>query len=55
MDFTLKKYRQLLVALQSVGYAFHPYKDYLEHSMEDKYILLRHDVDKLPGNSLKTA
>jgi hypothetical protein len=55
MDFTLKKYRQMLVALQSVGYVFHPYRDYPEHCKEDKYILLRHDVDKLPGNSLKTA
>lgn len=38
MDFTLKKYRELLGALQGYG-----------------EVTLRHDVDKRPRNSLKTA
>ena len=38
MDFTLKKYRELLIALKGYG-----------------NIILRHDVDKKPLNSLKTA
>lgn len=38
MDFTLKKFKELLIAL----------KDYGE-------VMLRHDVDKKPQNSLKTA
>lgn len=38
MDFTLKKYRELLVALKDYG-----------------NVILRHDVDKKPQNSLKTA
>lgn len=38
MDFTLKKYRELLLALNGYG-----------------EIILRHDVDLKPGNSLKTA
>lgn len=39
MDFTLKKYEQLLVALKESGIDFH----------------LRHDVDLKPQNSLRTA
>lgn len=38
MDFTLKKYRELLIALQNYG-----------------EIILRHDVDLKPVNSLQTA
>lgn len=38
MDFTLKKYKELLMALQSHG-----------------EVALRHDVDKKPQNSLRTA
>ena len=38
MDFTLKKYKELLVALQGYG-----------------EVTLRHDVDRKPQNSLKTA
>lgn len=40
MDFTFKKYCQLLHALQAYGFEF---------------LTLRHDVDLLPGNSLRTA
>ena len=39
MDFTLQKYSQLLVALKASGVSFR----------------LRHDVDLLPQNSLRTA
>ena len=38
MDFTLEKYRELLVALHGYG-----------------EVILRHDVDLKPQNSLKTA
>ena len=40
MDFTIEKYTQLLHALQSYGF---------------ESLVLRHDVDLLPGNSLRTA
>lgn len=39
MDFTIDKYKELLVALKNSGLAFR----------------LRHDVDRLPQNSLRTA
>ena len=40
MDFTIDKYRQLLHALQSYGF---------------DSLVMRHDVDLLPENSLRTA
>lgn len=40
MDFTLEKYCQLIRALYSYGF---------------ESLVLRHDVDLLPGNSLRTA
>ena len=40
MDFTLEKYVAMLDALKSYGF---------------KSLVLRHDVDLLPGNSLRTA
>lgn len=40
MDFTLKKYEELLRALKAYGF---------------EELTLRHDVDRLPGNSLRTA
>ena len=59
MDFTLTQYKQLLKALQSQGFSFqtfaafvHP-DSYLEP--ESKAIVLRHDVDKMPQNSLRFA
>ena len=53
-DFKLKNLRELLVTLQSKGYLFSAYLNYI-HSPIDKAILLRHDVDLLPENSLATA
>jgi hypothetical protein len=40
LDFTIDKYNQLLQALQTYGF---------------ESLVLRHDVDLLPGNSLRTA
>ena len=53
-DFILKKYAQLLEALQDWGFFFVPFKEFLEKPKEN-VIILRHDVDRLPENSLKTA
>ena len=40
MDFTIDKYGRLLDALKAYGF---------------ESLTLRHDVDLLPGNSLRTA
>ena len=56
-DFTLKKYRELLVALKSAGYEFYTFEQYLNNlgSLAEKFIVLRHDVDLKAQNSLQTA
>lgn len=64
IDFTLRKYRELLLALQKKGYKFITFEQYCTHSHyllgdtlshTQKYIILRHDVDLKAPNSLATA
>lgn len=54
MDFTVKKYRELLAALQNAGYSFQTYEEFSKQP-EQRSIVLRHDVDLLPYNSLRFA
>lgn len=53
-DFTLYKYEQFLKVAIDEGYQLTSYLDYLKNDFE-KVLILRHDVDKKPQNSLKTA
>jgi len=53
-DFTVKKYTQLLDALKGTGHAFQTFEQFLTKP-DARVIVLRHDVDKLPQNSLRTA
>lgn len=55
IDFTLKTYRRLLQVFQTQGYAFTGYADYLRREYKGRFVVLRHDVDMLPYNSLATA
>ena len=54
MDFTVKKYTELLNALIDAGYAFQTFEEYLSNPQKQA-IILRHDVDLLPQNSLAFA
>lgn len=54
MDFTVKKYKELLNALIDQEYAFQTFDEYLR-SPQKKVVMLRHDVDDLPENSLRFA
>jgi hypothetical protein len=56
-DFTLKKYRELLVAFKNAGYEFYTFEQYLNKldSLAEKFIILRHDVDLKVDNSVATA
>jgi len=54
MDFTVKQYRKLLTALVSNGYNFQTFDEFISNPKE-KSVVLRHDVDLLPYNSLKFA
>lgn len=66
IDFTLRKYRELLLALQKKGYKFITFEQYCEQKQlallphhliasSPKWIILRHDVDLKAPNSLATA
>ena len=54
MDFTLQKYTDLLCALKDAKYNFQTFNDFLKQGKK-KVIVLRHDVDNLPENSLGFA
>jgi predicted glycosyltransferase len=53
-DFTISLYNNLIQALQKNGYEFQTLKDFIVQPKQ-KASMLRHDVDELPYNSLKTA
>lgn len=55
MDFTQNKYRQLLSQLISCGYEFVTYQQYCEGNHSQRFVILRHDVDLKPQNSLRFA
>ena len=46
-DFTLEILKELMRELKSREYKFIPFRDYMDNKNE-KIIILRHDVDKLP-------
>lgn len=52
MDFTPTTYRRLLTALKENGYEFFTFEEYCSGEKSDKVVILRHDVDKKPANSL---
>ena len=55
-DFTLKIYRQLLETAIHHGYKLTTVEKFMVNkSADQKIFILRHDVDKLPENSLRTA
>jgi hypothetical protein len=54
MDFTLIEYQHLLNALIAEKYNFQTYSDYIK-TPKERVIILRHDVDLLPYNSLDFA
>ena len=53
-DFTIKTYTRLLEAFKSSKYGFQTFEVFL-HYPQPRSIVLRHDVDLNPGNSLRTA
>ena len=54
MDFTLNRYTQLLKSLKNSGYSFQTFEQFIEKPFS-KIAILRHDVDRLPINSLRIA
>jgi hypothetical protein len=54
MDFTINKYSDLLNAFIEGGYQFQTFEDYMSDPA-GKVVILRHDVDKKPSNSVRLA
>lgn len=54
MDFTIKEYIKLIDSITKVGYSFQTFSEFLENP-KNKVVMLRHDVDRKPFNSLKFA
>ena len=54
MDFTLSAYKQLISTLQAQGFFFQTFEEFVQNPKE-KVLILRHDVDRLPGNALRVA
>jgi hypothetical protein len=54
MDFTLQIYKQLLDSLTKSDYSFQTVQQYIIASLP-KVVIIRHDIDKLPLNSLQFA
>ena len=60
MDFTLRKYRQLLLALKQQGYHFVTFVQYCSFRKSvckegEPWIIIRHDVDRDPKRSFEMA
>lgn len=55
MDFTREKYCRLLSQLKDSGYEFITYADYCNGEIPKHFVILRHDVDLKPLNSLEVA
>lgn len=54
MDFTLNTYARLLDAIEQAGYECVPFNVFLQQS-PPRAVVLRHDVDRMPDNSLMFA
>jgi hypothetical protein len=54
LDFTIKKYSELVLAIQHAGYAFQTMEEFMQDPAQ-KVVVLRHDVDERPENALKMA
>lgn len=54
MDFTLSIYTELLKSLLNQGYKFQTFEQFVTKPQE-KVVVLRHDIDKLPQNAVEVA
>ena len=56
LDFTYKKYAEIVTAISKSDYKVITIKEYIEHTeLPDKFVILRHDVDLDPYYQLKFA
>lgn len=55
MDFTLEIYDRLLTSLSLQGFTFNTFEEFVSDPSPHKVVVLRHDIDRLPGNALGMA
>ncbi|MFW5934276.1 MAG: hypothetical protein ACOCQL_00325 [Halolamina sp.] len=54
--FTTDAYADLLAAIDDGGYAFRTVREYLAgDDLPERYVVLRHDVDRMPARALRMA
>ena len=54
-DFTIEKYRELCSAIKGT-YETLTFREYINNlNFKNNFVILRHDVDRMPANALKTA
>ncbi|HML26655.1 MAG TPA: polysaccharide deacetylase, partial [Methanomethylovorans sp.] len=54
LDFSLPRFRNICEAI-SRNYATITVLEYFDKPHPDKFVIMRHDIDRFPGNALKTA
>ncbi|MDR1585617.1 MAG: hypothetical protein LBS07_05530, partial [Prevotellaceae bacterium] len=54
-DFTLSTYKKLLDTLLEKGYVFFTFEEYCSGKASGKFVVIRHDIDNKPANTLKIA
>lgn len=55
MDFTIEKYRELLLALKEAGYELMRYDEYCEGKRAERMVVMRHDVDRSVARARRLA
>lgn len=55
MDFTYKKYQELLISLKEKEYDFRTFESFCKGNNPNRFVMLRHDVDTRPLHSLQVA
>ena len=55
MDFTYRKYNELLQALQNKGYTFRTFESFCQGNTEGRFVMLRHDIDARPTHACQVA
>lgn len=54
-DFTSQTYEALCLELQRHGYSCITFAEYCAHTPPEKFVIMRHDIDRNPENALKIA
>ncbi|NPA35436.1 MAG: hypothetical protein GXO47_01150 [Chlorobi bacterium] len=54
-DFTLRKYSDLIDVFLESGYVFSTMEDICKKDICEPFVVMRHDVDRMPHNALRMA